>query len=41
MGEYTHIWDSLARARRLFAARVEELGLKYNKAKKLYEDAAA
>lgn len=40
MGEYTHIWDSLARARRLFAARVEELGLKYNKAKKLYEDAA-
>lgn len=40
MGEYTHIWDSLARARRLFAARVEELGLKYNKAKKLYEDVA-
>jgi len=40
MGEYTHIWDSLARARRLFTARVEELGLKYNKAKKLYEDAA-
>ena len=40
MGEYTHIWDSKARARRLFAARVEELGLKYNKAKKLYEDAA-
>ena len=40
MGEYTHIWDSLARARRLFTDRVEELGLKYNKAKKLYEDAA-
>lgn len=40
MGEYTHIWDSKARARRLFAARVDELGLKYNKAKKLYEDAA-
>ena len=40
MGEYTHIWDSLARARRLFSARVEELGLKYNKAKKLYEDVA-
>ena len=37
MGEYTHIWDSLARARRLFTARVEELGLKYNKAKKCYE----
>lgn len=40
MCEYTHIWDSKARARRLFAARVEKLGLKYNKAKKLYEDAA-
>jgi hypothetical protein len=37
MGEYTHIWDSLARARRLFTARVEALGLKYNKAKKCYE----
>ena len=37
MGEYTHIWDSLARARRLFTARVDELGLKYNKAKKCYE----
>ena len=40
MGEYTHIWDSLARARRLFAARVEELGLKYVKTKKQYEDVA-
>ena len=40
MCEYTHIWDSKARARRLFAERVDALGLKYNKAKKLYEDAA-
>lgn len=40
MCEYTHIWDSKARARRLLAERVDALGLKYNKAKKLYEDAA-
>jgi hypothetical protein len=40
IGEYTHIWDSLARARRSFKARTEELGLKYNKTKKHYEDAA-
>ena len=37
--EYDHVWDSLARARRLFTAKCSELGLTYNKAKKCYEAA--
>jgi len=35
------IWDSKIRAREMFKARVEELHLHYNPAKKSYEDAAA
>ena len=40
IGGYSHIWDSKARAGTLLKAKADELGLKWNKAKKCYESAA-
>ena len=38
-GAFNHIWDSQARARRLFAAKVKELGLEFDKKAKRYATA--
>lgn len=39
ISEYPHAGSSLAKARALFGAKVKELGLKYDKDKKVYADA--
>ena len=41
INDYNHIGSSLMKARSLFSAKVNELGLVYNKETKSYEDKAA
>ena len=41
INDYKHIGSSLMKARSLFSAKVNELGLVYNKETKSYEDKAA
>ena len=41
INDYKHIGSSLMKARSLFSAKVNELGLLYNKETKSYEDKAA
>lgn len=41
VSEYDHLGNSMAKARQMFAAKVQQLGLEYDKETKEYRDAAA